>query len=169
MAIQIVNVGQIENDGTGDDLREAFIKVNENFSELSTLTADIVNIVSITGNNGTLEVTGYSDLSIIGEYAISTNVSPGTITIVSDFNQLSDDLTPTLSNNLDVNNFSINNVSTINGITLTDLSKLATDTFDFGLMNNIATNIIDWFIANNTVDLGSFSSPNTTSIDSGLF
>lgn len=34
MAIQVINVGNIANDGTGDDLREAFIKVNNNFQEL---------------------------------------------------------------------------------------------------------------------------------------
>lgn len=34
MAIQLINIGAIANDGTGDDLREAFIKVNANFEEL---------------------------------------------------------------------------------------------------------------------------------------
>ena len=34
MAIQTVNIGGVANDGTGDDLREAFVKVNNNFTEL---------------------------------------------------------------------------------------------------------------------------------------
>lgn len=34
MAIQYINTGIIANDGTGDDLREAFIKVNNNFEDL---------------------------------------------------------------------------------------------------------------------------------------
>jgi hypothetical protein len=34
MAIQNINVGNSANDGTGDDLREAFIKINQNFQEL---------------------------------------------------------------------------------------------------------------------------------------
>lgn len=34
MAVQLINIGTIANDGTGDDLREAFIKVNSNFEEL---------------------------------------------------------------------------------------------------------------------------------------
>lgn len=34
MAVELINVGQIANDGTGDDLREAFIKINQNFEEL---------------------------------------------------------------------------------------------------------------------------------------
>lgn len=38
MALQIINVGLIANDGTGDDLREAFIKVNQNFDDLDLRT-----------------------------------------------------------------------------------------------------------------------------------
>tara|TARA_B110000977_G_scaffold67459_1_gene91571 strand:+ start:22 stop:723 length:702 start_codon:yes stop_codon:yes gene_type:complete len=34
MAITRINVGGIANDGTGDDLRQAFVKVNNNFDEL---------------------------------------------------------------------------------------------------------------------------------------
>lgn len=34
MALQLINIGQVANDGTGDDLREAFVKVNQNFEEL---------------------------------------------------------------------------------------------------------------------------------------
>ena len=34
MTIQNINIGQFANDGTGDDLREAFRKINENFDEL---------------------------------------------------------------------------------------------------------------------------------------
>lgn len=36
MAIQSINIGSIANDGTGDDLREAFNKVNANFIDLNT-------------------------------------------------------------------------------------------------------------------------------------
>lgn len=34
MALQLINIGFAANDGTGDDLREAFVKVNNNFEEL---------------------------------------------------------------------------------------------------------------------------------------
>ena len=34
MAVQLINVGAVANDGTGDDLREAMIKINQNFEEL---------------------------------------------------------------------------------------------------------------------------------------
>lgn len=36
MAIQTINVGLAANDGTGDDLREAFIKINQNFQEVES-------------------------------------------------------------------------------------------------------------------------------------
>ena len=36
MSRQVINVGKALNDGTGDDLRDAFIKVNNNFEELFT-------------------------------------------------------------------------------------------------------------------------------------
>jgi hypothetical protein len=38
MALQTINVGLLANDGTGDDLREAFIKVNQNFDDLDLRT-----------------------------------------------------------------------------------------------------------------------------------
>lgn len=34
MALQTINIGQYVNDGTGDDLRTAFVKINANFEEL---------------------------------------------------------------------------------------------------------------------------------------
>jgi len=36
MAIQTINIGSVANDGTGDDLREAFVKVNANFADLNS-------------------------------------------------------------------------------------------------------------------------------------
>jgi hypothetical protein len=40
MAIQTINIGVVANDGTGDDLREAFVKVNNNFAELEARTPE---------------------------------------------------------------------------------------------------------------------------------
>lgn len=39
-----INVGSVANDGTGDSLREAFIKVNENFANISDIGFDAGNI-----------------------------------------------------------------------------------------------------------------------------
>lgn len=46
--LDTINVGNLANDGTGDDLREAFIKVNNNFTELNTA---LVNVETPEGQN----------------------------------------------------------------------------------------------------------------------
>jgi hypothetical protein len=50
MAIQLVNIGGVANDGTGDDLREAFVKVNNNFTELDNRAPE----QTIASNLGTV-------------------------------------------------------------------------------------------------------------------
>ena len=40
MVQSTINIGTLANDGTGDDLREAFIKVNNNFNELYLRTPE---------------------------------------------------------------------------------------------------------------------------------
>jgi hypothetical protein len=45
MTVQTINIGNVVNDGLGDDLRTAFQKVNANFTELSAqLTITAVNV-----------------------------------------------------------------------------------------------------------------------------
>ena len=50
MAQQTINIGTVANDGTGDPLRTAFDKVNDNFTELYADDAGDVN--SVTGSGG---------------------------------------------------------------------------------------------------------------------
>ncbi len=53
MAIQTINVGVLANDGTGDDLREAFIKANQNFDDLDLRVAGFTEITaSNIGSSG---------------------------------------------------------------------------------------------------------------------
>ena len=49
MAIQTINIGNVVNDGLGDDLRTAFQKVNANFSDLSTQLTITASNVGTTG------------------------------------------------------------------------------------------------------------------------
>lgn len=44
MAIETINIGSYANDGTGDDLRTAFEKVNANFTLLETGVTGAVNL-----------------------------------------------------------------------------------------------------------------------------
>ena len=51
MAKQTINLGSTANDGTGDPLRTAFDKINDNFDELYTYsTASAGNNITITAN-----------------------------------------------------------------------------------------------------------------------
>jgi hypothetical protein len=55
MAIQTIKIGQYANDGSGDDLRTAFTKVNANFALLGTdipvAQATNITITSVTATN----------------------------------------------------------------------------------------------------------------------
>lgn len=51
MSIENIGVGSTANDGTGDSIRDAFIKTNNNFSYLDSLTNNLVTgNLSATGN-----------------------------------------------------------------------------------------------------------------------
>jgi len=52
MAIKKINVGYLANDGTGDDLREAFIKVNDNFDEMQYLLNNAIATEAENIGNG---------------------------------------------------------------------------------------------------------------------
>tara|TARA_B100001287_G_scaffold273438_1_gene276869 strand:+ start:598 stop:1302 length:705 start_codon:yes stop_codon:yes gene_type:complete len=51
MALQTINIGTLANDGTGDDLREAFIKVNQNFDDLDLRSPESTTVNNL-GNAG---------------------------------------------------------------------------------------------------------------------
>lgn len=72
MAITYINTGTIANDGTGDDLREAFIKVNDNFEELDLRIVEETVIV----NSGTIGTPLYAG-KLEGEHRIK-RLQPGT-------------------------------------------------------------------------------------------
>lgn len=52
MAQQTINIGTVANDGTGDPLRTAFDKVNDNFTELYGFGGDITGVTAGTGLTG---------------------------------------------------------------------------------------------------------------------
>ena len=52
MAKQTINIGTTANDGTGDPLRTAFDKANDNFTELYGMGGDITGVTAGTGLDG---------------------------------------------------------------------------------------------------------------------
>jgi hypothetical protein len=74
MAKQVINIGTVANDGTGDPLRTAFDKVNDNFTELYNDDAGDVN--SVNGQTGTV-VLDSDDISegSTNEYLLADSVT----------------------------------------------------------------------------------------------
>jgi hypothetical protein len=77
-----INVGTTANDGTGDDLRTAFSKVNDNFQFMGNTGFDAKNInvtgsIEIVGNlitGGAQVNTGYQKYSPTANIAVTANV-----------------------------------------------------------------------------------------------
>lgn len=85
MAQQTINIGAAPNDGTGDPLRNAFDKINDNFTELygdafsgsyndltntpSTLLANRTNLIAVTPSIAN-EASNLSDLIGFKSYAL---------------------------------------------------------------------------------------------------
>ena len=63
MAKQIINIGRTANDRSGDPLRTAFTKVNENFTELYSAIGADVQIPIQTNNGGKFLTTNGTTLS----------------------------------------------------------------------------------------------------------
>ena len=60
MTIQSISIGNQVNDGLGDDLRTAFLKVNNNFSSLAAeLTITVTNLGAIGEGLFKERVVGY--------------------------------------------------------------------------------------------------------------
>jgi hypothetical protein len=98
MTIQNINVGNAANDGTGDDLREAFIKVNNNFAYLSDAPLGVTNLGAGAGVfandlNGSINlrslVSGNPYVTITQlENTIVFEGQPGTFTISDGSNSM---------------------------------------------------------------------------------
>ena len=92
MSIQYINIGSNANDGTGDDLRSAFLKVNDNFQLLATIGGE-TNIGANLGGGGGQVFAGKTNetlnfRTIAGDVSsgITVNQSGNVITIASNFN-----------------------------------------------------------------------------------
>lgn len=142
MAIQTVNIGTIANDGTGDDLREAFVKVNNNFSELDARDPE-----KTTGSNLGSSGSGVFAQLNGAEMQFKKIVGGTATTLVEDANSITINSTatglPSLQIFADNNNITLdsgNNTLTLAGggttttnlsnntITISSVTSLQTDT-----------------------------------------
>ena len=86
MAQQTINIGSVANDGTGDPIRDAFAKVNENFTELYLDDAGDVNSVSAGTGISVDQTTGAVTVTNASPNATHTGEVTGasTLTIAND-------------------------------------------------------------------------------------
>jgi hypothetical protein len=91
MSIQYINIGSNANDGTGDDLRSAFLKVNDNFQLLATIGGETNIGANLGGGSGqvyagkTNETLNFRTIAGDVNSGITVNQSGNVITIASNF------------------------------------------------------------------------------------
>jgi len=168
MARQNINTGTNDNDGTGDKLRDAMRKVNENFTELYAGTASNTNVsitsnkIEISNSNGnlTLDPNGTGLLIVTTGTTINSDQQPAGYFVVK-----ASDGTDVLKVNPLYKNVGINTTANVAGlnvagnatITGTQINLLA-NVYLGNIGNRInvdgkVNSAIEPF-ANNTFDLG---------------
>lgn len=187
MAKQTINVGTTANDGTGDTLRDSFIKVNDNFTEVynlanpSIVASSYVDGTAVTGtltetlsrsllipadsfsSNGMLEVisrmskTGTNGTSTVKIYKNTSNTLTGATLIA------------TISNAISTGSLFTQSIRTfrINSNTLTTYSTANASVLDYASTNGITsttftTNVDNYIIF--SITLGSILDSATISM-----
>ena len=183
MTIQMINVGRLANDGTGDDLREAFIKVNQNFQLFENL-ADFR-----ARNLGSAGAEVFSDITegemrfrrLVAGDNIQLNQFDNSIEISSqDAPSTNFQIVGDNSNSLTVNDQMIlfllgdgniitktdENTKTVNFKIRENIAKYFS--YDFGEFEQNQTSILEFVMNTIGVDLGTFDTPNQLTIDLGI-
>jgi hypothetical protein len=179
MSIQTINIGNLVNDGLGDDLRTAFQKVNANFAELdASLTP--------TGRNLGQTGVGVFKEKVGNEFQFRTLV-PGTKITFNDFqnsiviNSSQPDAFVRIDtqsgavlagNNINMtiqggdNIFASASSSTITIDTIIDIDQVF-NTFDFNGSNGEYPYIMQFSLASSNIDFGTITAPGALEIDFG--
>jgi hypothetical protein len=153
MPIQTILIGNYANDGSGDDLRSAFKKVNENFALVGG-TLGIINGENTGNGTGIFKRRDNDNLTLEFKSLTSTD---GSVEITSttdtvNFKGLSllqNDPSPSLSANLELNG---------NNITIGSVDGGTVNTSVFGIDVRITSALIELLLFSNatTIDFGSF-------------
>ena len=99
MAISRINVGDIANDGTGDDLRQAFVKVNNSIAELDARVVPQNNATNLGTGTGVFytkegsslnfrSLVAGDNMSLVADGTSITITNNGSITVRTDGNTL---------------------------------------------------------------------------------
>ena len=179
MAIQTINIGNIVNDGLGDDLRTAFQKVNANFAELATTSSTTASNVGEAGigvfkrkNGVDLEfkkiVAGTkTQVSEAENSVIVSSTQPDAFTQVITENGIAraiENISLTMQGGTNIRVTALGSVITVGEIV--DTVKLVSDV-DFGFINGQYDTAIQFMLAGGDYDFGTFEQPSDFEYDAG--
>jgi len=179
MAQQTINIGNVVNDGLGDDLRTAFQKVNANFTDIYTGLLPTARNIGISGagvfaqkvNNefqfknivaGTkLTLEDYDNRIVIN------NTQPDAfenITTQSGNIAAGDYTNITISGGTDTFASAFNNIIVID--TILDLNQILT-VYDFGFISPPYSSVVQFLASVANIDFGTTTTPSGLAIDLG--
>ncbi len=185
-----INVGRIVNDGLGDDIRTAFLKINGTFEHIEELLGlalgrDAVNIgtgigvfsdkvdnilefKSLLGGNSHITVTESDGTIII------SNTAPAPFTrIDTNIGAVFSSHTPEISigggDDILVTADQHSGIITIDTRRINDQSVISIlTTFDFGPVGGDFDNAVQFDLANTNIEFGTINTPSHTNLDCGL-
>ena len=136
MAQQTINIGTSANDGTGDPLRTAFDKVNDNFTEL--YNDDAGDVGSITGG------TGITASSSTGDVTLSiTNDGVGHDQLAARYTEIQDIATTSGTIALDASLYAAFNLTGALGTATLDIQNIKTgQVIDIILSGSLASAVL---------------------------
>lgn len=169
MAIQLINLGNYANDGSGDDLRTAFQKVNANFSEIDTSG---ISGGSNLGSGAPLYAGNVANPTIGDSMSFRSLVGGDNVTITYDGNSITISSPRDIDSDLDLNGNDIvgtGNINITGNVNATNIDDALNtiNTFDFGSVTNTYENPITYLLDQVGVDMGSFTDPADIDIDIG--
>lgn len=179
MAIQTINLGNVVNDGLGDDLRTAFEKVNANFTELQSVLTITASNLGVTGEGVFAQKDG-ADLQfkrILG--GTKTRVSSTSTSVVIDNTQpdsftdlitqsgnvsAANGLSATIQGGNDITTSAVNNTVVVD--TILPLDNIL-NRFDFGPFDGNFQYPTQLALASSNNDFGTISTPGRVDLDLG--
>lgn len=188
MTVQTINIGNVVNDGLGDDLRTAFQKVNANFVDLNSQLTITASNAGSTGVGVFKEKVG-TDLQFknlvsgtkmllddTGTAIIINNTAPDAFiridsnsgsVLASTHQQITFSGGPssgstTSRNDIEVSTFG----STVYFKTIVPVTDII-QSYDFGTISGDYTNAIQLALASSNIDFGTINLPGRISLDCG--
>jgi hypothetical protein len=178
--ISTINIGNIVNDGLGDDLRTAFQKVNANFTSLNAALTVTASNLGTVGESVFKQKNGV-DLEfkkLVAGNKITITSSPDSLLIASTVGNTFQRITTqsgyvdadahqfvTIQGDPDINISAVGDVITVT--TVQDLNQIL-QVLDFGPINGQYTSIVQMNTAAANIDFGTFTSPGSINFDSGI-